>query len=225
MAIYSVSVTVPASDREAAEAAFAATFPGATVEAVGLPRPAREALDRARSLVEDAASTVESLKDEFDSWYDNLPESFQSGDKGSELEECRDGLETLHDELEEIDFEAALELFPTDVFSADVVTAHVVTCTGTLGRSQQQVSKRAHALPWPTRVRKVERVSSRADQLGEAEQLLDEARELIEELSSRDGKGTMPAPTLSDATLDTLRELASALGEPDFGSIDFPGMY
>ena len=35
------------------------------------------------SLVEDAKSDLESLADEMRSWYDNMPESFQSGDKGS----------------------------------------------------------------------------------------------------------------------------------------------
>ena len=47
-------------------------------------------------------SEVESLKDELQDWYDNLPENFQNGDKGSELQEAIEALDSLYQELDDI---------------------------------------------------------------------------------------------------------------------------
>lgn len=38
--------------------------------------------------VENGVSELTQLRDELQDWYDNLPENFQSGDKGSQLEEA-----------------------------------------------------------------------------------------------------------------------------------------
>src|ERR1035437_3724009 len=46
-------------------------------------------------LVEDAFSEFESLAGELSEWYDNLPEGFQQGDKGSAIEEAKDSLENI----------------------------------------------------------------------------------------------------------------------------------
>jgi len=46
-----------------------------------------------QELITDAVSEFECLKDELQEWYDNLPESFQNGDKGSQLQEAIDALE------------------------------------------------------------------------------------------------------------------------------------
>lgn len=43
--------------------------------------------------VSDAFSEIESLKDELQEWYDNLPEQFQNGSKGEALQEAIGGLE------------------------------------------------------------------------------------------------------------------------------------
>lgn len=40
------------------------------------------------SAVADAYSNMDELKDELESWYDNLPESFQNGSKGEALQEA-----------------------------------------------------------------------------------------------------------------------------------------
>jgi hypothetical protein len=74
------------------------------IKAEVLPRSRADRLAAAESLVQDAASEVESLKDELQDWYDNLPENFQQGEKGSALEENIDYLDTLQDELESADF-------------------------------------------------------------------------------------------------------------------------
>jgi hypothetical protein len=55
-----------------------------------------------QSDVTDAASEIESLKDELQEWYDNLPENFQNGEKGEQLQSAIDELETLHDSLDEV---------------------------------------------------------------------------------------------------------------------------
>jgi len=58
--------------------------------------------EAAQSQVTDAASEIESLRDELQEWYDNLPENFQNGDKGEQLQSAIDELETLHDSLDEV---------------------------------------------------------------------------------------------------------------------------
>ena len=48
-----------------------------------------------QELVGDANSMVEELAGEVRDWYDNLPESFQSGEKGDALSEAADTLESI----------------------------------------------------------------------------------------------------------------------------------
>lgn len=52
------------------------------------------------NLAEGAGEEVDTLREEIQEWYDNLPESFQSGDKGSDLETCASALETLKEEID-----------------------------------------------------------------------------------------------------------------------------
>lgn len=51
--------------------------------------------------IEEALSIAEELRDELQDWYDNLPESFQNGDKGSELQEAIDQMEEAISALED----------------------------------------------------------------------------------------------------------------------------
>jgi len=51
---------------------------------------------------------IESLRDEMQDWYDNMPDSLQGGDKGERVQECAEALGTfenvnLHDALETAD--------------------------------------------------------------------------------------------------------------------------
>ncbi len=46
-------------------------------------------------LVGDAFGEFDSLKDELNDWHDNLPESFQNGDKGSQLQDAISLLDNL----------------------------------------------------------------------------------------------------------------------------------
>jgi hypothetical protein len=45
--------------------------------------------------ISNAEGEAESLKDELQEWFDNLPENFQQGDKGSQLEEAVSALESV----------------------------------------------------------------------------------------------------------------------------------
>ena len=47
------------------------------------------------SAVSDACSELESLAGEMRDWYDNMPENFQNGDKGSMVDECANSLENV----------------------------------------------------------------------------------------------------------------------------------
>jgi hypothetical protein len=55
-----------------------------------------------QSLVSEAYGEAQGLRDELQEWYDNLPESFQNGDKGSDLQEAVDTLSNFCDEEPEI---------------------------------------------------------------------------------------------------------------------------
>jgi hypothetical protein len=71
-------------------AAIKAKFPDAFIS-VTRKEPAESRSDRFAEMQGDvisAKSDAEGLKDELQEWYDNLPENFQSGEKGSQLEEA-----------------------------------------------------------------------------------------------------------------------------------------
>lgn len=82
------------------------TFDGASVSVSKYEQPESRAdrLSEAEGKVQDAMSEVECLKDELQEWYDNLPENFQQGDKGSQLEYAISNLDSLYSDLENADF-------------------------------------------------------------------------------------------------------------------------
>lgn len=53
---------------------------------------------------EDILGQIDTLIDEEQEYYDNMPESFQNGEKGSAAEAARDALQNAYDELESFDF-------------------------------------------------------------------------------------------------------------------------
>jgi hypothetical protein len=59
--------------------------------------------------VEDQVGELEELKEELQSWSDNLPESLQGGDTGSRLEEAIGNLESAIDTIQGADFPKAPE--------------------------------------------------------------------------------------------------------------------
>ncbi len=66
------------------------------------PASRADRLSQALGQVEDARSEVEALKDELQEWYDNLPEAFQGGEKGEQLQTAIDALEEITSELDTV---------------------------------------------------------------------------------------------------------------------------
>lgn len=104
---YRIVLTVEAANINSVESKLKQLFGEATVQKMkklDLPNTRQERLDAAQGLVEDAKNEVEELQGELQDWYDNLPESFQSGDQGEALQEAIDGLGEIETSLEDIDF-------------------------------------------------------------------------------------------------------------------------
>lgn len=57
-------------------------------------------LNNALEMVGDAKVEVQELRDELQEWYDNLPDNFQSGEKGEQLIRAISELEELAGELD-----------------------------------------------------------------------------------------------------------------------------
>ena len=108
MANYEIKLTVEAARRESVEKklreAFGKEIPIHSVEKLKTAESRADRLSEAEALVDDAKSIVEELKDEMEQWYDSIPENLQSGDKANEVQECKDNLENVQSELENVDF-------------------------------------------------------------------------------------------------------------------------
>ena len=68
-----------------------------------LIKQANEKTTAAAALIEEAKELLEQARDEEQEYLDNMPESFQSGDKGSAAQEAIDALETAISDLDSID--------------------------------------------------------------------------------------------------------------------------
>lgn len=83
-------------------------------------------------LVSDAFSDLESLKDEMQEWYDNLPDNFQDGDKGSEIQETIDALENI----QEVTLPAGAEALTVMYVPAEEISSRQERCSDAAGRLQ-----------------------------------------------------------------------------------------
>lgn len=110
---YTVTIVVEASRLETVTKEANAAFPGAvrSVRKVDTNKSRSDRLDSIARDVQDAQNGVEELRDELQEWYDNLPESFQSGEKGDSLNEAISLLEDIASSLESVDFNSVD--FPT----------------------------------------------------------------------------------------------------------------
>ena len=57
---------------------------------------------------EDIKSELETLRDEEQDKYDNMPESLQSGDRGETLQATIDNLESAINDMESVDYDEVL---------------------------------------------------------------------------------------------------------------------
>ncbi|MFK0338738.1 hypothetical protein ACIQT7_15835 [Agrobacterium deltaense] len=62
----------------------------------------RKEIARAAAMIEEAKGILETCRDEEQEYYDNMPESFQDGDKGNAAQEAIDALEEAVSSLGEI---------------------------------------------------------------------------------------------------------------------------
>ena len=152
----------------------------------------------------EAMGEIESLRDEMQDWYDNMPEGLQGGDKGSEVEECAQTLGafenvTLHEALETADEDGKTE---TGAKSPNV------------GHLRFDI------------VRSTKKRQSRNDRRNEATLLLraacDAVRTEMEATDNDDERLDPYAETRADID-DCLNELDQVADEVD--GADFPGMY
>jgi hypothetical protein len=63
----------------------------------------RKALDEATDKLSNVRTILETARDEEQDFYDNMPESFQSGERGEKAQASIDALESAINSLDEID--------------------------------------------------------------------------------------------------------------------------
>lgn len=61
----------------------------------------RKELDRAADMLREAYSIIESCRDDEEDAYDNLPESFQDGERGEEMQEYIDVMDEAMDKIDD----------------------------------------------------------------------------------------------------------------------------
>jgi hypothetical protein len=91
------------SAQKQAEEAFGEMFLAIEADKPATSRAGR--LSEAGDLAERSRLVVEELRDELQSWHDNIPENLQSGLKAAELEEAISSLEDLVSNLENLSFD------------------------------------------------------------------------------------------------------------------------
>lgn len=65
----------------------------------------RKVLDKAETLISEARELLEQVKDEEQEYFDNMPESLQSGERGQKAEQCVDLIDDLVNAIDSFDFE------------------------------------------------------------------------------------------------------------------------
>jgi len=61
----------------------------------------RKELSEAAEMLRNAYSIIESCKDDEEDAYDNLPESFQDGERGDEMQEYIDAMDGAMEQIDE----------------------------------------------------------------------------------------------------------------------------
>ena len=62
----------------------------------------RKEIEKAIKYIEEAQEIISSMMDEEQEAYDNLPESFQYGDRGEQLQENIDDMDSCGDTLQDV---------------------------------------------------------------------------------------------------------------------------
>lgn len=161
--------------------------------------------------VSNAFSDMESLKDELQDWYDNLPESFQNGTKGEQLQEAIDLIEGVS----EIDVPDAVE---------DATCAPCLMTKKRMSRSDRRddcVNQLNVAAAW---------ARERIEELNGMEFEDEEDSEDESEAPDTDKVVDATVPTSEDERDSMVSDLETFADEcenaaSEFESVEFPGMY
>lgn len=161
-------------------------------------KPALQAVEYSvADAIENGLSDLTTLRDELQEWYDNMPENFQSADKGSQLEEAIGEL----DEAESVDHDALTGSTDDD------------------GKPCEPASLRFNFM------RSTKKRMSRADRCDEATSLLRSAHECVTEwldgaVENDDGSKDRD----DDGTIaDALSEVQDVIDRAE--GVTFPGMF
>ena len=77
----------------------------------------RNDVDKAKALAEKAKYIIDDVRDEEQDAFDNLPEGFQIGDRGRQMEENIMNMDSAMDEIDDLDFTKEQRLIEEDVFT------------------------------------------------------------------------------------------------------------
>lgn len=94
--------------------------------------------------INDAFSEVESLRDELQDWYDNLPDSFRDGEKGDELQEAISALESVSEPQVPTSIDD-LPVFRVPSISADSRADRLGDVIGALEAAEEAIAQKVEA--------------------------------------------------------------------------------
>ena len=168
----------------------------------------------AESIISNAQGEVDTLKDELQSWFDNLPESFQNGIKGDALQEAIDGLDSSNvDSLKMPEFIGNLD----GGFEVEVPTRRVKSRADRAGLVAEQMRALAEA------------IRERADESRQLQIDIDEERELRKknEGSTEPDMSDMEQPKWNDDRVQEAETFADEVesAAEQLENVMFPGMY
>ena len=157
-----------------------------------------------------ALSDIDDLRDELQEWYDNLPESFQNGSKGEQLQEAIDNLQ---------DVDSVEACLPSELehLSAEKFTVLV-------HRHAKSRSKRRDDAVSALRAAQELLAQKADDYRAQAEEVEDVSEALAKR--AKDDQMPLTADELN-AAADAAESLASELDDAigNFENAEFPGMY
>ena len=109
---YNISIPVEYKGHKKVLAKVQKVCPEATLVTKDRPQSRAERMSEAVNLLADGRSIAEELRDELQNWYDNMPENFQNGDKGSQVQDAISELENAISTLENAESELDGVQFP-----------------------------------------------------------------------------------------------------------------
>lgn len=168
--------------------------------------------------VDSAISDMNEIGDELQSWYDNLPENFQSGDKGDQLQTAIDAISSVNE--------------PSAPEAASSLDCTWQEYTGKFGRPKRRDNNVAALRSAADAVR------ARVEELGmltfeepdDEDQDEEEGEAAIDAEEKHEADKTSDDPTTEDERDTMVDELESYADDiesaaDEYENVEFPGMY